>query len=337
MDATVTLSVRQLAAVTEVARLTATAGDRGERAQTVIGEIAELVDCDAIGLSAWNPFKVGHEHIAQTGYSDHIVSYINDARFLDDVAYRSIRASHRPHRMIDVPGIEKTDPFISAFGPAGYSEGVMTCLHATDGRYTGMLYLSTKRHIPASEDAITLLSLAASALAGLTDVTRSLQTIADALLPASAAVVVVADGAIIPLPGWSDGRLLDEGSGIVAEAVQSAARDRGYASFMWFEAGELQRVIAARVGSTPHMVVGAAPTSCVLTIRELEVLTALATGATNPEIAERLVVSRHTVSRHIEHILEKLGVGTRAAASSLAVREGLILGGRPVKDRSSEG
>jgi DNA-binding CsgD family transcriptional regulator len=337
VDETVRVSVRQLAAVTKVGQLAATVGDREERAQAVIEEIAELVNCDAIGLSSWNPLKVGHEHVAQAGYPDHVISYTNDARFLDDATYRGVRATHRPRRMIDVPGIEKTDPFVSVFAPAGYSEGVITCLHTNDGRYTGMLYLSTRRDIPASEDAITLLDLASSALAELTDITHSLRTIAEALLPSSAAVVVVADGAIAPLPGRSGGRLLDDGSGIVAEAVRRAPHERGAASFLWYEAGELQRVHAARVGSTPHIVVGAAPTTCVLTIRELEVLTALATGATNPEIADRLVVSRHTVSRHIEHILEKLGVRTRAAAASRAVRDGLILGSRVAKDRSSEG
>ena len=337
MDDTVVLSRRQLSAVTKVGQLAASAGDRGGRAHAVIEEIAELVDCDAIGLSAWNPFKVGHEHVAQVGYSDDIVTYTNESRFLGDAAYRSVRASRRPRRMVDVPGIEQTDPFVRVFGPAGFSEGVITCLHASDGRYTGMLYLSTRRDIPASENAVTLLDLASRALAELTDVMHSLQTIADAFVPAAAAVVVIADGVIMPLPGRSPGRLLDEHSGIVAESIRRAPRDAGAVSFLWFEDGALLRVYAARVGSTPHLVVGAAPTSCALTIRELEVLTALATGATNPEIADRLVVSRHTVSRHIEHILEKLGVSTRAAAASVAVSDGLVLGGRAAKDRSSEG
>ncbi|HEX2284479.1 MAG TPA: LuxR C-terminal-related transcriptional regulator, partial [Mycobacterium sp.] len=55
-----------------------------------------------------------------------------------------------------------------------------------------------------------------------------------------------------------------------------------------------------------------------LSAREQEVLTLLAAGCTNREIAERLVVSPHTVARHIEHIYAKLGVSNRAAAAKYA-------------------
>lgn len=52
-----------------------------------------------------------------------------------------------------------------------------------------------------------------------------------------------------------------------------------------------------------------------ITLREAEVLAELTTGATNDGIAYRLRISRHTVVRHVEHIYEKLGVNTRAAAT----------------------
>ena len=60
-----------------------------------------------------------------------------------------------------------------------------------------------------------------------------------------------------------------------------------------------------------------------LSARELEVLGLVATGLTNHEIARRLVLSEHTVNRHVANILRKLGLPSRAAASSLAGRYGL--------------
>jgi DNA-binding CsgD family transcriptional regulator len=51
-----------------------------------------------------------------------------------------------------------------------------------------------------------------------------------------------------------------------------------------------------------------------LTPREREILSAIAAGQTTPEIAERFVVSPHTVRKHVEHILEKLGARTRSEA-----------------------
>ena len=55
-----------------------------------------------------------------------------------------------------------------------------------------------------------------------------------------------------------------------------------------------------------------------LTRREQEVLALLVKGMSNPEIAERLLISRATVKVHISSILSKLGVASRGEAISLA-------------------
>jgi DNA-binding CsgD family transcriptional regulator len=59
-----------------------------------------------------------------------------------------------------------------------------------------------------------------------------------------------------------------------------------------------------------------------LSRRELEVLDLVARGLTNRDIAGRLVLSEHTVNRHVANILRKLGLTSRAAAASLAGRSG---------------
>ena len=61
-----------------------------------------------------------------------------------------------------------------------------------------------------------------------------------------------------------------------------------------------------------------------LSPRELEVLTLMVEGLTNPEIAERLSISRATASSHVSHILQKLSVSNRAEAIVLAVRTNLV-------------
>ena len=65
--------------------------------------------------------------------------------------------------------------------------------------------------------------------------------------------------------------------------------------------------------------------SAGLTVRELEVLTLLTDGLLNIAIAHRLEISERTVAHHIEHILDKLGTGSRTSAARRAVEEGLRL------------
>ena len=60
-----------------------------------------------------------------------------------------------------------------------------------------------------------------------------------------------------------------------------------------------------------------------LTEREIQILRVLATGKTNREIAAALVISDHTVRRHIQNIFAKLGVSSRAAATAFAFRHNL--------------
>jgi ATP/maltotriose-dependent transcriptional regulator MalT len=61
-----------------------------------------------------------------------------------------------------------------------------------------------------------------------------------------------------------------------------------------------------------------------LTRRELEVLALVAEGLTDPQIAERLVISEHTVHRHVSNILVKLSCSSRAAAVKRAAAVGAL-------------
>ena len=65
-----------------------------------------------------------------------------------------------------------------------------------------------------------------------------------------------------------------------------------------------------------------------LTAREREVLVLVSKGCRLPELAERLQISRHTVSDHLKHIYRKLKVNSRAEATLEAARMGLVSSGR---------
>lgn len=61
-----------------------------------------------------------------------------------------------------------------------------------------------------------------------------------------------------------------------------------------------------------------------LSAREREVLRLVARGLTDAQIAEELVLSRHTVHRHVANIRAKLGLPSRSAAAAHAARAGLL-------------
>lgn len=96
----------------------------------------------------------------------------------------------------------------------------------------------------------------------------------------------------------------------------------GDAHLPWLEdQRELHRALAGFLDDdAPAPVNGDSP----LTARETEVLRLVASGLSNREIASSLVLSEHTVHRHVANIRRKLARSSRAAATAHATRLGLI-------------
>jgi DNA-binding NarL/FixJ family response regulator len=72
-----------------------------------------------------------------------------------------------------------------------------------------------------------------------------------------------------------------------------------------------------------------------LTKRELEVLDLLGEGLRHEDIARRLFISPKTVATHVEHILRKLDVRSRAEAIAVAYREDILQPPTPLESRGS--
>lgn len=133
-------------------------------------------------------------------------------------------------------------------------------------------------------------------------------------LPVTARILAVADvyQALLQPRPYRPARTVD--------AAVAAVRDEARAGRLDPEAVD---AVLAAAGHTPGR---RATLPGGLTAREAQVLVELARGRSNPEIARDLVLSRKTVSTHLEHIYAKLGVSTRTQAALYAMREGLVNG-----------
>jgi DNA-binding NarL/FixJ family response regulator len=148
--------------------------------------------------------------------------------------------------------------------------------------------------------------------------------------------VVTRDGQARPLDPAA-ARLCAGVPGLVrAAAAMLGSEAVARSGFVWHDA-RWWRVVLTRTDDfslpEPDVVVvvaepGVPPAG--LTRRELEVLTLVADGLTNAQIAARLVLSVRTVTTHVEHLLSKLGRTGRAACAARAEAEGIrVLGWDP--------
>ena len=99
----------------------------------------------------------------------------------------------------------------------------------------------------------------------------------------------------------------------------------GTAHFPWVgDTQSVARALRSALAPEARAQVAGEPAAVLLSSREREVLALVAKGLSDPEIAEQLVLSQHTVHRHVANIRNKLGRSSRTAAVAEAARLGLL-------------
>ncbi|OKJ55087.1 histidine kinase [Streptomyces sp. CB02009] len=186
------------------------------------------------------------------------------------------------------------------------------------------------RDLPGAARAAADLDALAGAADGDVPLLRAL---ADTALGA-VALAEKRPGALLPLrralAGWLELRVPYEAAQ-VRMLLAAACRDAGDEEAARLELGTA-RAVFERLGAVPDArraaaLVGGGSRRRLpggLTAREAEVLRLVASGGTNKDIARALVISEHTVARHLNNIFAKLGVGSRASATAYAYAHGLV-------------
>jgi len=198
--------------------------------------------------------------------------------------------SDEPRRAAVLPAAVE---ILLASGDIEAARGACKELEALAERWTGTMIGATAAH---ARGAVALADGdAAAALVALREATRAWREL-DAPYEAARAQVLIGTAC----------RALGDDDAAVLEL--SAARE----VFSQLEAApELDRIAASR---DTHG----------LTLRELEVLRLVAAGRSNREIAAALVISEHTVARHLQNIFAKLNVPSRTAATAFAFAHDLL-------------
>ena len=165
--------------------------------------------------------------------------------------------------------------------------------------------------------------LAAYALLGLALVGRGQPDPARSVRLHGAADQAMADlgHALQPL----EGRLADLDRQRLRAAMGAEAFEAEYVAGRALDPPQLlAELVRTDVAAGRARVAVPAEAASALTPRELDVLQLIAQGLSNADIAHRLVLSEHTVHRHLANILRKLGLSSRAAAAAWGVRAGLV-------------
>ncbi|KUJ69411.1 hypothetical protein ACZ90_10955 [Streptomyces albus subsp. albus] len=300
-------------------------GDGG--ADAVLAALSEVIDYDHASLSRWDPLRRRHLTLAGS-YAPEVTAYIEN-RLHDDAMFTLIRHSADGTRWLrDVPGpLRRISPgFREVLEPQGIEDGVAQCLFAPDGRYVGVLNVSTTRVRGRRDPARSALPLLADCLAAVADPLCSHPAAAPGAASGEevGAVVFPAEGAApVPLHGQVPPELTDSGSPLAA-AVRRAGAERPLPATLLVPCGpRLLELRLTRQGTGTVVVCRPVARPGGLSPRELQVLAELTLGRTNGEIATRLYVTTRTVATHIEHILGKLGLPNRAAAAARAAAWGL--------------
>lgn len=300
--------------------------------------LRDLVHCSAFSLSAWDPMSDTHRHqsISTDGYSDRVLSHVNDEYVRSGPAFwLAHRRDPRALRWRDyerdwdlvIPETILGHEFLI---PSGFHEGSTICLRLPDGRYVGAYHMSWASPAEATDERREIAERFRPILAEVCDLLRTPRLLADALAPTAFALVASSTGAAFQLPNRAPGPHLGEGGALRRLLLEKPGLGTTR-RFIWpDEAGCCHRVaIVPCRGDLVLVTEESAPWPHDLSLREIQVLHLVATGASNPQIADQLFVSPRTVSTHVEHILAKMGCSSRAQLAGVAMSEGLLLGETP--------
>lgn len=323
-------------------------GRAKEAAVEILDQLQRVVHQDAGALLAWDPLAGKHMVLGNSAYDEATLVGLGE-RYVQTEPHRRMLEQHRPLRITDLPyDYRATELFQEVLRPAGFADGMTSCLFAVDGGYAGMLHMSAGSRTAFASRHVQMISALTSSLGQLCNLRRlrSAPLLAGEFARASLldhtgkarCVDEYEPASCVEDPDFSRfaERLLNYPSRAVSGVWPS------HPSWLALTIEHVQDPLFE--GQTALLVIESpweAPYG--LSARELDVLNGLAQGASNQRIASERSISVRTVTTHVERILVKLGQESRAGAAAKAAREGFLrldlmatLSVSPVRGRENE-
>lgn len=320
----------QLAAAARIGMLTRERDTTSACAQA-LSELGAALPLDAATVLAIDPLTGAHVQVAGVGYAPGDAEALA-AEFVATPWYGNVVRQELPPSITE----DSEDAgqrfrhgwfYAERVRPAGFRDGVTGALRH-EGRLVGLVHLAAEGANAYDTQARRLLASVLPALGALADPTARPGELHD--LPEDAGANLVADGGVVDLPGHEPARVLeDDEFACLVRAFEESGGLR--LRVLWPVGREWHRVVLRRCTAGSALVRRAVVVHEVpvelpygLSPRELEVLTRAAMGQTNQAIAAALYLSPRTVHSHVEHLLRKTGCASRAEATALAVRDGVL-------------
>jgi DNA-binding CsgD family transcriptional regulator len=277
---------------------------------------------------------VGWHTAASVEYPDEVGRHLGN-EFLDS-RHGQLVLEHSGGQRIgddDRHGFRQSVHFRDVLRPAGFEDGISLALRSPHRDMVGVLHLSACATRDFAPDVMTWLPPLGRALARATQLASCSSP--DVTLPRDyAAARLDSTGRTVPVVGRDRLHLdLDTAFRELVRAVLATGTE--FATFLHQQEGRLIEVRlhaphltgGRRSGERRGCTIATRPASSTLglTLRQLEVLTAVATGAGNREIADEFCLTPRTVAAHVEAILTRLETPSRAGAAAKATAAGILL------------
>ena len=295
--------------------------------EDVLTLLQEGTHHEAAALLAWDRLEQRHRPIASAGYRAETLEFLGDPYFASD-ENRVLKVARGPVRTDDLPHYRDTPTFREVMAPAGFQDGMTSRLYRDDGTYAGMFHVSAGAAGTFDHRAKDLVAALTTVLSRLTVATSP-----PSLLPPApeGAMVGVVDrfGQVRSVDGFRvPDALVDPHFGVVVarflRSLNPALVGLWPTDHRW-SAVTLTRIVDRglhEAALVQQVVVDPIPHG--LSNRELDILSAMASGHSNREIAVLRSISVRTVTSHVESILRKMNVGSRASAVVAATQQRLL-------------